>query len=205
MNEEIYYDGIHTKKKKVNFFARTHAKHESVVTGIDWKNNVMFTTGLDHKLKVWSLHLTEENPELKLQLEKDIYMKDLPLTCCSLKKGEVMMGTLRKNLVLVDTVKWKPKFITSNFLSDLHSYENLRVSQIDYRSAIFDNMKVSLLDANNVYYGSLLANEPIQDIKFSSKNANLVYGITLDAIYEWDLRKLQVSQMSKKYLGFSSL
>ena len=62
MNEEIYYDGIKGKQKKVNFFARTQAKHESVVTGLDWKKNVMFSTGLDHKLKVWSLHLTQENP-----------------------------------------------------------------------------------------------------------------------------------------------
>ena len=71
------------------------------------------------------------------------------------------MGTLRKNIVLVDTVKWKPKFITSTFLADLQNYENLRVSKADYRSAIFSNMKISLLDCNNVYFGSLLANEPI--------------------------------------------
>lgn len=85
-------------------------------------------------------------------------MKDLPITSCSFRKGEVMMGTLRKNIAIVDAVKWKPKFVTSNFLSDLQNYENLRVSKADSRAALFSNMKISLLDSNNVYFGSLLAN-----------------------------------------------
>ena len=68
------------------------------------------------------------------------------------------MGTLKKNYVMVDTEKWKPHFLTSNFLSDMHNYENLRVSATDLRLGIFSKMKVSIMDKNSIYTGSILAN-----------------------------------------------
>ena len=93
------------------------------------------------------------------------------------------MGSLRKNLVFFDIEKEKSKYITSSFLSDLNNYENVRVSQSTSKIAMFNKMKVSLLDKNNVYSGSLLANELISDVQFSPNNQNILYGITLDGIY----------------------
>ena len=93
------------------------------------------------------------------------------------------MGSLRKNLVFFDIEKEKSKYITSNFLADLNNYENVRVSQSTSKIAMFNKMKVSLLDKNNVYSGSLLANELISDVQFSPNNQNILYGITLDGIY----------------------
>lgn len=43
---------------------------------------MLFSSGLDQKLKIWSVRPEETNPELKMHLEKDIYMKDLPLSSC---------------------------------------------------------------------------------------------------------------------------
>lgn len=61
MDEEIYYDNVAKNISKVGFFARTSTKHDSIVSGVDWKGNVMFSTGYDHKVKVWSTHI-DENP-----------------------------------------------------------------------------------------------------------------------------------------------
>jgi WD40 repeat protein len=54
--EDIYAQ----KKQKIerftiNFIGRTTEKHESIVTGIDFKSNVIASCGLDQKLKIWSL------------------------------------------------------------------------------------------------------------------------------------------------------
>jgi hypothetical protein len=87
-----------------------------VVSGLDWEKNVMFSCGLDHKLKVWHFDPSEVNPELKLKQEKDIYVKDLPLSNCFYRNNSLLMGTLRRNIVVVDTEKWKPSFVTSTFL-----------------------------------------------------------------------------------------
>lgn len=159
LNEEVFY-GTHSPTKKViRFQARTQEKHESVVSGLDWHNNVMFSCGLDHKVKVWSFHPKEGNPELKLRKEKDIYFGDLPLSNCTYRDGELVMGTLRKNLVLLDCEKWAPTYITSSFLKEHKSYQNMRASRQSKKVALFDGMRVSILDKNNVFAGSLLANE----------------------------------------------
>lgn len=56
LNEEVYYGGHNPTKKVIKFKVRTQEKHESVISGLDWHNNVMFSSGLDHKVKVWSYH-----------------------------------------------------------------------------------------------------------------------------------------------------
>ena len=52
----------------MEFVARTTEHHESVVTGLDWKGQIVATCGYDQKLKLWSLRADELNPELRLKL-----------------------------------------------------------------------------------------------------------------------------------------
>ena len=58
----------------VQFIGRTTQFHKSVVTGVDWKGQVIASCGFDQKVKLWSLRQNEVNPELRLKQEKDIYM-----------------------------------------------------------------------------------------------------------------------------------
>lgn len=53
--------------------ARTSEHHNSIVTGLDWKGQVVASCGYDQKLKLWSLREDESNPELRLKQEKDVY------------------------------------------------------------------------------------------------------------------------------------
>lgn len=114
-----------------------------------------------------------------------------------------MLGTLRKNFVIVDAQKWKPTFITSTFLKQHKSYQNFRASAQSQYSAIFSNNQISFLDKNNVFMGNLLANQSIEDLSFG--NGNSVYAVTNDSIYEWDIRKFGIVRVEKKYLGFTSI
>jgi hypothetical protein len=61
------------------------------------------------------------------------------------------------------------------------------------------------MDKNNLYTGSLIANEPLCDIRFDPYNKNSLFGISNDSLYEWDFRKMEVCKLKKKYLGFCSL
>jgi hypothetical protein len=94
-------------------------------------------------------------------LEKSILVADLPLSNCFYRGTSLLLGTYRKNLVSVDTEKWKPSFITSSFLKAHKTYQNLRASHTNGCSAIFSDNCVSILDRNNIYIGSLFANETI--------------------------------------------
>lgn len=170
LNEEVFYGSHNPTKKVIKFLARTHEKHDSIISGLDWHNNVMFSCGLDHKVKVWSFHPKQENPDMKLQKEKDMYFADLPLSNCAYREGQLVMGSLRKNIVLLDCEKWVPTYITSNFLKQHRNYENTRVSKLNKKIAIFDGMRASILDKNNVYAGSILANEEICDLAFNENN-----------------------------------
>jgi WD40 repeat protein len=66
--------------------ARTTEKHNSVVTGLDWKGQVVASCGYDQKVKLWSLKADETNPELKLKLEKDVYIEGFALSNCIFRK-----------------------------------------------------------------------------------------------------------------------
>ncbi len=105
-------------------------------------------------------------------------------------------------MVQIDTEKWVPSFITSSFLKDHKTYQNLRSSAENGYSGIFSNHKISLLDKNNVYMDSLLANETIEDVCFYG---NSVHAVSNESYYEWDVRKMGIVRMEKKYLGFTSI
>lgn len=120
------------------------------------------------------------------------------------------MGSLHKNLVIIDTHKWQPTYITSNFLKQLQNYQNLRVyksqtTASNRKCALFKKNNICLLDKNNVYTGSLISNDDVLDFTFSNSDPHYMYSITSDAVYEWDSRKMQVSGMMKQYLNFTSI
>jgi hypothetical protein len=81
-----------------------------------------------------------------------------------------LLGSYRKSLVQVDTEKWTSTFITSSFLKDHKTYQNLRISPINNYSSIFSDKKISILDKNNIYVGNLLTNDKIEDISFGYKS-----------------------------------
>lgn len=96
------------------------------------------------------------------------------------------MGSLHKNMIIIDTNKWEPKFITSNFLKDIKSYQNLRVTDSSTKNrqcGLFSNKTICLLDKNNLYTGSLFSNLEITDFTFSSSDPNYCYSTTHDTIY----------------------
>ena len=47
---------------------RGAVKHDSIITGLDWKGKILASCGYDQKLKIWSLRRQEENPELKFKI-----------------------------------------------------------------------------------------------------------------------------------------
>ncbi len=120
--EENYQSKDQMKNNSVRHFARTTEKHMSVVTGIDWYGDLLFTAGYDQKLKIFKINPNQENPDLKVKLERDIFIEKLPITACYYNRGSVYCGTLRKNLAVVDPIKEKITFVTSSFLSDHKKY-----------------------------------------------------------------------------------
>ena len=68
-HEEVYLSSLKKREvMKVDFTARSSQHHGSVVTGLDWRGNVVASCGYDQKVKLWSLNHNEFNPELKLKL-----------------------------------------------------------------------------------------------------------------------------------------
>ncbi len=96
---------------------------------MDWYGSVLFTCGFDQKVKIFKVNQNEDNPDLKIKLEKDILIEKLPLTNCLYSHGQLYCGTLRKNLAILDPVKEKITYVTSSFLSDHKKYDNLRINR----------------------------------------------------------------------------
>ena len=71
----------------------------------------------------------------------------------------------------------------------------MRVAKKSKKVALFDGMRASLLDANNIFVGNLLANEQITDLSFNEDNEHLISAVTDEGLYEWDLRKMQVCKL----------
>jgi hypothetical protein len=94
--------------------------------------------------------------------------------------------------------------VTSSFLSDHSSYQNFRLTQEHNKKLIFSKGKISILDYKNGYTGSLLANDELKDVKFGTESHQL-YGVTHDAVYEWDLRTFKPLKIDKSFLGYSAL
>ena len=101
------------------------------------------------------------------------------------------MGNLRKNMIVIYTEKWKSKFITSNCLKEIKNYNNLRIHNEQH------SRKCALFDKNNLFRG--------YDFSFSKSDPNYCYSATSEIVYEWDLRKMQVSGMLKQYLNFTAI
>lgn len=74
------------------------------------------------------------------------------------------------------------------------------------QTGIFSQNRISLLDKNSIYSGSLLANENVEDVCFGSLNSpHSIYAVSSDSFYEWDSRKLEIVRLEKKYLNFTSV
>lgn len=69
---------------------------------------------------------------------------------------------------------------------------------------MFSGNKISILDYKNSYTGSLLSNDELKDVKFG-KNPYELFGVTNDAIYEWDLRNYKPVKIEKTFLGYTTL
>lgn len=61
-----------------------------------------------------------------------------------------------------------------------------------------------MLDYKNSYAGSLLANDELKDVKFGLGQYEM-FGVTNDALYEWDLRMFKPVRIDKTYLGYTAL
>lgn len=96
---------------------------------MDWYGKVLFTCGFDQKVKIFKVNDQEDNPEMRIKMEKDILLEKLPLTNCFYNRGQLYCGTLRKNIAIIDPVKEKVTYITSSFLSDHKKYDNLRINK----------------------------------------------------------------------------
>lgn len=159
--------------------------------------------GLDQKLKLWSLNVEETNPELKIKLEKDVYTENYALSECYFSQNEITMGTLRQNYLIVDCEKWKIKYIGSSFLNEHKSFQNLRMSSDRSQKLLFSDNKVSLIDRNNIYQGSLLAGQPLVDVQFAA--GHNVLGISHDALFQWDSRMWRMVNSHKAFMGYTKL
>lgn len=143
------------------------------------------------------------NPELKVKLEKDVFTEKYSLSCCYFRSGEVILGTLRQNYLVVDYEKWKIKHVGSSFLNDHPRFQNLRVSPDRSNLLIFSTNKVSLIDNHNTYQGSLLANQELTDVQFGKGHS--VFGITNDALLHWDCRTWRIVEAKRDCLGNTKL
>ena len=121
---------------EVEFHSRSHHKHDSIVTGLDWHKNVLFSVGLDQKLKVWSLKPEEQNVELKMALEKDVLFDGLPLSSCCYAGRELFCGTLRKNVAVFDPEKMKIRYSTSAFMSKHKTYQNFKFNRAGVENSL---------------------------------------------------------------------
>lgn len=159
--------------------------------------------GLDQKLKLWSINPEEANPELRVKLEKDVFTEKYSLTSCYFRSGEIILGTLRQNYLIVDYEKWKIKHIGSSFLNDHPRFQNLRASEDRSQILIFSSNKASLVDHRNTYQGSLLAGQPLVDMQFGQ--GSYVFGISNDVAYQWDTRTWKLVESKRDCLGNTKL
>lgn len=159
--------------------------------------------GLDQKLKLWSVNSHEDNPELRVKLEKDIYTEGYSLSGCFFRGGEVVLGTLRQNYLVVDCEKWKVKHVGSSFLNDHPRFQNLRHSPSRDHLLIFSNNKLSIVDHRNTYQGSLLAGQPLVDAQFGQEH--YIFGISNDVTYQWDMRTWRLVENRRDCLANTKL
>jgi hypothetical protein len=73
------------------------------------------------------------------------------------------MGTLRQNYLVLDVNKWKINHVTSSFLADHKTYQNLR--NINDQTMIYSGKKISVLN-HNCYIGGVIAKEDLIDAQF---------------------------------------
>jgi len=138
-----------------------------VVGGLDFKNNIVASCGLDQKLRLWSVNSQETNPELRIKMEKDVYTEGYSLTGCFFRGGDVVLSTLRQNYLVVDCEKWKVRHIGSSFLNDHARFQNMRASPSRESILLFSENRLSVIDHKNTYQGSLLAPQPLVDAQFA--------------------------------------
>ncbi len=91
----------------------------------------------------------------------------------------------------------------SSFLNDHSRFQNLRANQDRSQILIFSENKVSLIDHNNTYQGSLLAGQPLADVQFGQEH--YVFGISNDVIYQWDTRNWKMVESKRDCLGYTKL
>ncbi len=154
-------------------------------------------------MKIWSLNAEEINPELRIKLEKDVYTEKYSLSGCFFRHGEIVLGTLRQNYLVVDYEKWKITHIGSSFLNQHSKFQNIRQSKDKNDLLLFSENKISIVDHINTYQGSLLAGQTLVDAQFGS--SNYVFGISNDVVYQWDLRNWKIVESKRDCLGNTKL
>jgi len=77
-----------------------------------------------------------------------------------------VLSTQRQNFLLLDCNKLALKHVTSSFLNDHRTFQNIRLSQDKTNLLMFSDNKISILDDRNSYQGSLLAGQPLTDVQF---------------------------------------
>lgn len=174
--------------------------HGSIVTGVEWRNKVLFSTGLDKTIRAWTFDEKAPDFSRSLSLLKTVYTQDLPLTSCCRIEDRLFMGTLRKNYVAFDTEKSATTLFANAYLSEHKNFGSLRAE--NNIVGIFSKNLLSLLNSNNQFIGELRANEELVDACFLN---NEIYGITKEAIYLWDQRKLRIKQVVRQGLGNCSV
>lgn len=105
---------------------------------------------------------------------------------CFFKKDEIILSTLRQNYLIVDTEKWKIKYIGSSFLNDHKTFQNIRINKDSNHLLMFSENKISLIDDKNIYSGSLLSNQHLVDVQFGNKYD--IFAVSNDVFYQWDIR-----------------
>lgn len=101
----------------MEYVAKSKKPHGSVVTGVQWRNKVLFSTGLDKTIRAWTFDEKAPDFSRSLILLKTVYTEDLPLTSCNILNDRLYMGTLRKNYVVFDMEKSVTKLTANPYLS----------------------------------------------------------------------------------------
>jgi len=139
------------KTVSLEYVGKSKKPHSSVVTGVEWRNKVIFSTGLDKTVRVWTFDEKAPDFNRSLSLLKTVYTEGLPLTSCNRMDECLYMGTLRKNYVVFDTEKSVTTLMANPYLSEHKSFSLLRAESD--RVGIFSGSLLSLLSKKNQFIG----------------------------------------------------
>ena len=151
LHEDIIESIPIRKAIAMEYLGKSKKPHGSVVTGIQWRNKVLFSTGLDKTIRAWTFDEKAPDFSRSLTLLKTVYTQDLPLTSCNRIDERLYMGTLRKNYVVFDTEKSATTLMANPYLSEHKNFSMLRAESDCV--GIFSKNSLSILNRNNQFIG----------------------------------------------------